>query len=138
MGSWWKNAQATGFNAFALASTLLTGGGLKDYEEWRQQQDQKTTDDTGIDLVQDFTDDVGLLNSAIHQIRPGGGTKMLDAIYLSCEEKLKTEQGRKVLIVISDGDDNLSIRTLASTLEMAQKPMMTIFSLMRSTAFHPV
>jgi Ca-activated chloride channel homolog len=83
--------------------------------------------DTGIDLVQDFTDDLTKLSQGIHEVRPGGGTKMLDAIYQACEEKLRPETGRKVIIVISDGDDNLSLRTLAATLEMAQKADVTIF-----------
>jgi Ca-activated chloride channel homolog len=83
--------------------------------------------DTGIDLVQDFTDDLTKLSQGIHEIRPGGGTKMLDAIYQACEEKLRPETGRKVIIVISDGDDNLSLRTLAATMEIAQKADVTIF-----------
>ncbi len=90
--------------------------------------------DTGIDLVQDFTDDLKLLDESIHQVRPGGGTKMLDAIYLACEEKLRGERGRKVLIIISDGDDNLSIRTVAATLEMAQKSDVTIFCISTNSA----
>jgi VWFA-related protein len=92
------------------------------------------TFDTGIDLVQDFTDDIPLLREGIYQVRPGGGTKMLDAIYLAAEEKLKAEQGRKVLIVISDGDDNLSLRTLAGTMEMAQKADVTIFAISTNSA----
>jgi Ca-activated chloride channel family protein len=92
--------------------------------------------DTGIDLVQDFTDDPQILGEAIRQIRPGGGTKMLDAICLACEEKLKTETGRKVLIVISDGEDNLSIHTLSATMELAQKADVTIFAIStNSTGF---
>jgi VWFA-related protein len=87
------------------------------------------TFDTGVDLVQDFTDDLHLLREAIYQIRPGGGTKMLDAIYLAAEEKLKPEQGRKVIIVISDGEDNLSLRTLAGTMEISQKADVTIFAI---------
>jgi VWFA-related protein len=54
---------------------------------------------------------------------------MLDAIYLTCQEKLKAETGRKILILISDGDDNLSLETLVSTLEMAQKSDVTIFAI---------
>jgi Ca-activated chloride channel family protein len=90
--------------------------------------------DTGIDLVQDFTDDIKLLDESIRQVRPGGGTKMLDAIYMACDEKLRAERGRKVLIIISDGDDNLSIRTLAATLEMAQKADVTIFCISTNSA----
>jgi Ca-activated chloride channel family protein len=85
--------------------------------------------DSAIELVQDFTDDSELLRKALHQIRPGGGTKLLDAIFLTCQEKLKAESGRKIMIVISDGDDNLSLETLNATLEMAQKSDVTIYSI---------
>jgi len=85
--------------------------------------------DSAIELVQDFTDDPELLRKAIHLIRPGGGTKLLDAIFLACQEKLKAETGRKIMIVISDGDDNLSLETLNSTLEMAQKSDVSIYTI---------
>jgi Ca-activated chloride channel family protein len=85
--------------------------------------------DSAIELVQDYTDDPGLLRKAINQIRPGGGTKLLDAIYLACQEKLKAEAGRKIMILISDGDDNLSLETTNSTLEMAQKSDVSIYTI---------
>jgi Ca-activated chloride channel homolog len=87
------------------------------------------TFDSAIELVQDFTDDPETISRAIRQVRPGGGTKMLDAVYLACQEKLKAEQGRKVLILISDGDDNLSLETLGSTLEIAQKADVSIYTI---------
>jgi len=87
------------------------------------------TFDSAIELVQDFTDDPERISRAIRQVRPGGGTKMLDAVYLACQEKLKAEAGRKVLILISDGDDNLSLETLGSTLEMAQRADVSLYSI---------
>jgi VWFA-related protein len=87
------------------------------------------TFDSAIELVQDYSDNPELLAKAIRQVRPGGGTKMLDAIYLACQEKLKSETGRKLIILISDGDDNLSLETLSSTLEMAQRSDVAIFTI---------
>jgi Ca-activated chloride channel family protein len=87
------------------------------------------TFDSAIELVQDFTDDPERISRAIRQVRPGGGTKMLDAVYLACQEKLKGEAGRKVLILISDGDDNLSLETLGSTLEMAQRADVSLYAI---------
>ena len=87
------------------------------------------TFDSAIELVQDFTDDTELLRKALHQIRPGGGTKLLDSIFLACQEKMKAESGRKIMILISDGDDNLSLETLNSTLEMAQKSDVSIYTI---------
>jgi len=87
------------------------------------------TFDSAIELVQDYTDNPETLAKAIRQVRPGGGTKMLDAIYLACQEKLKSETGRKLIILISDGDDNLSLETVHSTLEMAQRSDVGIFAI---------
>jgi VWFA-related protein len=39
--------------------------------------------DTGIDLVQDYTDDVDRLAASIHKMRVGGGTALFDAVYPS-------------------------------------------------------
>jgi len=87
------------------------------------------TFDSAIELVQDYTDNPEALAKAIRQVRPGGGTKMLDSIYLACQEKLKSEAGRKLIILISDGDDNLSLETVTSTLEMAQRSDVAIFTI---------
>src|SRR4030095_4331848 len=87
------------------------------------------TFDSAIELVQDYTDNPEVLAKAIRQVRPGGGNKMLAALYLACQEKLKSETGRKLIILISDGDDNLSLETVTSTLEMAQRSDVQIFTI---------
>ena len=101
------------------------------YRTLRPKKDKALliTFDSAIELVQDFSDNPEVLAKAIRQVRPGGGTKMLDAIYLACQEKLKAETGRKIMILISDGDDNLSLETLSGTLEMAQKSDVSIYSI---------
>jgi VWFA-related protein len=101
------------------------------YRTLRPQKDKGLliTFDSAIELVQDYTDNPEVLAKAIRQVRPGGGTKMFDAVYLACQEKMKGESGRKIMILISDGDDNLSLETLAGTLEMAQKSDVSIFTI---------
>jgi Ca-activated chloride channel homolog len=93
--------------------------------------------DSTIELLHDFTDDPDALTKAVRALKPGGGTKMFDAIYQVCQEKLKGEVGsRKILILISDGDDNLSSESLESTLEMAQRADVAIFTVStNSSAF---
>lgn len=100
------------------------------YRTLRPKKDKALliTFDSTIELVQDYTDNPEVLSQAIRQVRSGGGTKMFDAIYLACQEKLKAETGRKVLILISDGDDNLSLETLNGTSEMAQKSDVSVFA----------
>jgi len=65
-----------------------------------------------VTLIQDFTEDPRLLQRSIEQLELGpvmdGGTSLYDAVYLAADEKLKSEAGRKAVILISDGDDTTS------------------------------
>src|SRR5262252_5151805 len=64
--------------------------------------------DSGVDLIQDYTDDPEKLSKSIHTMRAGGSTSLYDAIYLAATEKLARQPGRRIMVVISDGDDNSS------------------------------
>jgi len=49
------------------------------------------------------------------------GTLLYDAIYLASNEMMKKQQGRKALIILSDGVDRGSKETLLSAVESAQR-----------------
>jgi len=49
-------------------------------------------------------------------------------------EKLTNQPGRRVLILISDGDDNSSRTSLTETLEVAQKNFVTIYGISTNSA----
>jgi VWFA-related protein len=85
--------------------------------------------DSGVDLIQDFTDDPEKLSGAVQKIRAGGGTSLYDAIYLAVTQKLAGQQGRRVVILITDGDDNSSRISLTETLEAAQKNDVTVYAI---------
>jgi len=93
--------------------------------------------DTGVDLLTadsggpgvDFTDDPEKLANAVRKIRAGGGTSMYDAVYLAAKERLAKEPGRKLIILISDGDDNSSRVSLTEALETAQKSDVAIYAI---------
>jgi VWFA-related protein len=90
------------------------------------------TFDSGVELLQDFTDDLDLLSRAVRKIRAGGGTALNDAVYRTCQEKLLTQKGnyRKVIIVITDGDDNQSrIQSLTEVIDMAQRAEAVIYTI---------
>ncbi|HEY2380279.1 MAG TPA: VWA domain-containing protein [Terriglobia bacterium] len=92
--------------------------------------------DSGVDLLQDFTDDPEKLANEIHKIRAGGGTSLYDAVYLAVNKKLAGQTGRRVVILITDGDDNSSRISLTEALEVAQKNDVTIYSIStNSSAF---
>ena len=50
-----------------------------------------------------------------------GGTQLYDAIYLASNELMKKQQGRKALVVLSDGVDRGSKESLESAVEAAQR-----------------
>jgi Ca-activated chloride channel homolog len=86
--------------------------------------------DIAIDILQDFTDDPELLNKAIRKIKPGGGTKMLDSVYLACQEKLKNDPApRKALVLISDGDDNSSNQDIETVIDVARRADTSIYAI---------
>src|SRR5580704_11532219 len=53
--------------------------------------------------------------------RGGGGTLLYDAVYLASNELMKKQQGRKALIILSDGVDRGSKESLQNSIETAQR-----------------
>jgi Ca-activated chloride channel homolog len=84
------------------------------------------------DVTQDFTNDLGKLTAGINQIRPGGGTAMWDAVYYACRDKMLTEKNevpvRRVIVLVSDGDDNQSTVTRDEALEIALRTEVIIYT----------
>jgi VWFA-related protein len=97
------------------------------------------------ELLQDYTGSSRLLTEGLRQLRVSGGvggihpgpvptisqvrgTVLYDAIYLAADEKLKGEVGRKVIVVITDGDDHGSRLTRNQAIEAAQKADAVIYS----------
>ncbi len=60
----------------------------------------------------------------------GGGTTLYDAIYLASNEITAKQGGRKALIVLSDGVDRGSKKTLASAIEAAQRADTLVYSIL--------
>jgi VWFA-related protein len=85
------------------------------------------------EVTQDFTDKTEALAHGVHDLRPGGGTALYDAIYYACRDKLlKTAKGltvRRAIILLSDGDDNQSHVTREEAIEMAQRAEAIIYAI---------
>jgi len=60
----------------------------------------------------------------------GGGTHLYDAVFLASNELMGKQQGRKALIVLSDGVDRGSKETLASAVEAAQRANTLVYSIL--------
>ena len=98
------------------------------------------TFDNEPEVVQGFTDDVGELSDAIRRQRAGGGTALNDAIYMASERLMSAPlprgldpQVRRVLVVISDGDDDLSDHALSDALTEALRAGAAIYTISTNT-----
>ncbi|HET7215375.1 MAG TPA: VWA domain-containing protein [Terriglobia bacterium] len=101
--------------------------------------------DLEVELLQDFTTDQRLLDKAVdetvingggHGVLPSplpgrniGGTHLYDAVYLAANELMSHEVGRKVLILLTDGEDQGSQEKLGQALEAAQKSDCIIYAI---------
>jgi VWFA-related protein len=99
------------------------------------------TFDDGPQIIKDFTGDTGDIRDTILKQRAGGGTSLYDAVYAASNHLLKDSplppgpnpDVRRVLVVISDGDDNSSNRSRGESVEMAQRAGVIIYSISTST-----
>lgn len=85
------------------------------------------------DVTQDFTNDLDKLTKGVNIIRPGGGTAMWDAVFYACRDKLMKESTgqtvRRVIILVSDGDDNQSRALRSEAIEMAQRAGVIVYTI---------
>ena len=59
----------------------------------------------------------------------GGGTQLYDAVFLASNELMKKQQGRKALVILSDGVDRGSKTFLESAIESAQRADTVVYSI---------
>jgi Ca-activated chloride channel family protein len=85
------------------------------------------------EVTQDFTDSTESLSNGVRILRAGGGTAMYDALYFACRDKLlKHEQSkpvRRAIILLSDGEDNLSHVTREESIEMALRADTIVYTI---------
>jgi VWFA-related protein len=60
--------------------------------------------------------------------RRRGGTQMYDSIYLAANELMLKEQGRKALILLSDGVDRGSKESLNDAIDAAEKANVSVYT----------
>src|SRR5215471_246259 len=81
-----------------------------------------------VDRVIGFTSDLKWIDRGIDNLRVGAGTSLYDAIYLAADE-LMDREGRKVLVLITDGGDTTSHAGYASALRRAQQAEAIVYSI---------
>jgi VWFA-related protein len=108
--------------------------------------------DREVELLEDFTDSRDKLHRELEDMGPtqgrskqgpetvddnrgggargsGGGTQLYDAIYLASDELMKSKDGRKVLVVFSDGQDWGSKETLNDAVDAADRANLAIYTI---------
>ncbi len=97
----------------------------------RQQRDSALVIqfNSEVDLVHDFSHNPEDLIAAMKPLRAGGSTALYDAVFRAVGEKLRNASGRKVIVVISDGEDTASMTSEEATIEAAQKSDVLIYGM---------
>lgn len=94
------------------------------------------TFDHQVVLHQDFTDKLDLLDRAVDKVKKTGSqTAMYDALWQFTDEKLRGVPGRRVIVVITDGDDTFSRAMLKDAIDIAQRTETTIFAISTKAGF---
>ena len=88
-------------------------------------------DEAFLDLPnqKDFTNDTTELEEALGRIESRGGTAMRDAIRMAIDHiNGKSHRGKKVLVVVTDGDDNASVISMEELVRASQQSEVLIYA----------
>lgn len=83
-------------------------------------------------VVQDFCADRTLTSHALSQLAPGGGTALWDAVAFAADKlagHAESQPVARILVVISDGEDNSSSLTLKQAIERAQQGEVAVYTI---------
>jgi Ca-activated chloride channel family protein len=83
--------------------------------------------DDSVRLIQDFTHNYTLLEAQLRKVHGSAGTSLYDAIWLASTEGLEAREGRKVIVVVSDGGETTSIKDSHQALAAAQMADATMY-----------
>jgi VWFA-related protein len=98
------------------------------------------TFDSDPEVVQGFTNDVEILKNTISAQKAGGGTALYDAMVKASQlladsplPKTGPQEIRRIIVVISDGEDNLSTTTRKDAIDAAHRAGVEIYAVSTST-----
>ena len=86
-------------------------------------------DDFYLDLDKDFTSSIPELKEALERIDSRGSTALYDAIIGSLDHLKKASKDKRVLLVVTDGEDNTSHNSLEKTIREIQKTPTVIYTI---------
>jgi Ca-activated chloride channel family protein len=83
------------------------------------------------ELIVNTSSDPEPMVQKLEKLKPSGGSALFDAIYMACTSRKLIEgepiEPRRILVVIGDGHDNSSKKTLNEAIEIAQRNLVTIY-----------
>lgn len=86
---------------------------------------------TEAELMVNTTGDPEKILEQIRKVKPGGGAALFDAVYMACTSRtlVKGEpfEPRRVIVIVGDGHDTGSKKTLNEVVEVAQRNLVTIY-----------
>lgn len=82
------------------------------------------------DVVQDFTSDIRALEKSLRHIPTNGETAMRDAALVAMDQlRSQGKRDKKVLVIISDGEDNSSVASSQQVVERARRGNVIIYAI---------
>ncbi|MEQ1352559.1 MAG: VWA domain-containing protein [Candidatus Acidiferrum sp.] len=86
-------------------------------------------DDFYLDLDKDFTNSIPELKEALERIDSRGSTALYDAVIGSLDHLKKAAKDKRVLLVVTDGEDNTSHNSLDKAIKEVQKTDTVIYTI---------
>tara|TARA_B100000949_G_scaffold216275_1_gene213037 strand:- start:71 stop:961 length:891 start_codon:yes stop_codon:yes gene_type:complete len=85
--------------------------------------------DTGVSLRHDVTSRPGAIANEIKRLKAGGGTALIDALYVVSREKMTSSSRRNTAVILSDGRDLNSKKTVEEALRMVHQSGVVVYSI---------
>jgi Ca-activated chloride channel homolog len=89
--------------------------------------------DSGVHTLLEFSNDKAALEKAIRKAKFGGGTSLYDAVDNTLRKKMDKIEGKKAIVLFTDGVDTTSRRTYEATVALAVESEATIFPIYINT-----
>ena len=85
------------------------------------------------EVMVNTTNDPEPIVEKLRKLSPSGGSALYDAIYLACTSRKlvvgEPVEPRRIVVIVGDGHDNASKKTLNEVLELAQRNLVTIYGI---------
>ncbi|GEM_PF-4540079 len=91
---------------------------------------------TGVNTVVDFTTDKGALINGINSLTPSGNTALYDALFTSVEDTDKASPKRRIVVLMTDGQNTKSLAKLEDGLNLATQKGVAVYTIGLGTDIH--